>query len=82
MADNVFRDSVMTNMVDLVEILPALNVTEDPELEEMCADVKAALTGYSVKDLRKDAKIRETAGTEAKRIMDTMKGYMSAMQGA
>jgi len=36
-----FRDSVVPNLAKLVDVLPKLNVTGDPELERLTAEVRA-----------------------------------------
>src|SRR5690242_3131032 len=41
--ENPFRNSVVTNLVKLVDVLPNLNVTADPELERLAAEVGASL---------------------------------------
>jgi hypothetical protein len=41
--EHPFRDSVVTNLVKLVDILPKLNVTQDPELERLAAQVRPSL---------------------------------------
>src|ERR1700758_2288389 len=40
---NPFRDSVVTRLVKLVDVLPKLNVTADPELERLAAPGRASL---------------------------------------
>jgi hypothetical protein len=41
--EHPFRDSVVRNLVKLVDVLPKLNVTGDPELERLAAQVRASL---------------------------------------
>ncbi|HEV2498088.1 MAG TPA: hypothetical protein VGY31_00730 [Terriglobia bacterium] len=41
--EHPFRDSVVTNLMKLVDILPKLNVTADTELERLAAEVRASL---------------------------------------
>ena len=38
--EHPFRDSVVTNLVKLVDVLPKLNVTADPELERLAAELQ------------------------------------------
>lgn len=79
--DAIFRDTIVTNISDLVDLLPGLNVLDDPELERMRVDIQRTLAGYDPKDLRKDEAARSQAASEAQKIMDTMKGYMNAFGG-
>lgn len=76
--DAVFRDSTVRNLEELVELLPALNVTEDPELEKIRQDITDTLIGYQPKDLRKDSAVRQAAAKESRRIADQMAAFMSA----
>jgi uncharacterized small protein (DUF1192 family) len=79
--DAIFRDSTVKNLEELVEILPGLNVTGDPLLEQVRQDISAKLTGISPKDLRKDTQLRSSVGRDAQEIMDRMKGFMGAFGG-
>lgn len=80
MADGeaVFRDATVRNIEELVEILPGLNVTGDPNLDAMANEVKRTLAGYAPVDLRKKPEVRSQAALEAKDIMERMSGFMSA----
>ena len=80
-SDGVFRDTTVRNLEELVEILPAMNIMNDPDLERIRQDIKATIIGFEAKDLRKDAHVRNIAATEAKRIMDDMSGFMNAFGG-
>jgi hypothetical protein len=39
--EHPFRDSIVTNLVKLVDVMPRLNVTGDPELERLTAQLAA-----------------------------------------
>lgn len=81
MADKgaIFRDTTVTNMVDLLNILPGLNVVGDPNLKAIRKRLMDTLYGYDPSDLRKDEVLREAAAAEAQDIIETMKGFMGAM---
>jgi len=74
--DAVFRDTLITNMCELAELLPALNITDDPELEKMRRQVEKTLCSYEPKALRNDDKERAAAARDAQAILDAMAGYM------
>ncbi len=78
--DAVFRDSTVRNLEEIVEMLPALNITNDPALEAIRQDIVDTLIGYEPKDLRKDSDIRRIAAKESKRIVAQMAGFMGAFQ--
>jgi hypothetical protein len=74
-----FRDSVVTNLVRLVDVLPKLNVTGDPELERLTAQVRASLL-VDPKELRRSDDVREETRKAAAAIAQQMAGYMAAYQ--
>ncbi|NJL73622.1 MAG: hypothetical protein HC888_19950, partial [Candidatus Competibacteraceae bacterium] len=41
---NIFRDSLVSNLSELLDLIPALNVTGDPTLERLRADAAAVFT--------------------------------------
>jgi hypothetical protein len=48
-----FHGSLVTNVLDLVEILPRLNVNGDTDLNRFAEQVKGRLCNYSAQDLKK-----------------------------
>jgi len=74
----VFRDSMVGNIVKMAELLPRLNVNDDPQLEAMRRKVEQTLCGYTPEELRKNKQIRKQAATEAKDVLKTMAGYAEA----
>jgi prophage DNA circulation protein len=74
--DAIFRQSLVGNLQDLVQVLPSLNISGDQRLTEMSEAVEVLLCGYDPKDLRKDKVQREEAAQNAKDILNTMAGYM------
>ena len=74
--EHPFRDSVVTNLVKLVDVLPKLNVTGDPELERLAAQVRASLL-VDPQELRKSESIRTDTAKRAAEIARTMGAYMT-----
>lgn len=75
----IFRDSTVTNITTLLEILPGLNVLDDPELEKMRLQVEQTIAGYEPSELRQLPEVRSAAAKEADEIMASMRAYMNAM---
>ena len=50
----VFHDTLVTNAQDLCELLTAMNITNDPELERARARLEATISGVTPKDLREN----------------------------
>lgn len=74
--DAIFRDSLVGNVRELVDILARLNVTNDPDLEGMRQRVKTELTAYTPETLRNDPDVRQDAANKAQAILDAMQGLM------
>ena len=81
-ADNRFHDSLVGNLRNLVDLLPKLNIADDPELERMRQDVAAKLCRNDPSVLRPNSKdfdrtAREKQSNDAEQILDAMSGYVS-----
>jgi hypothetical protein len=75
--EHPFRDTVVTNLVKLVDVLPKLNVTNDPELDRLAERVRASLL-VDPKELRKSDAVRRETAKAAAAIAQHMAGYMAA----
>lgn len=74
----IFRDSTVEKIAELIDLVPGLNVLEDPNIEMIRQQVAAKLGGIEAKDIRKDPALRAELAGEAKAIVDQMSGFMSA----
>lgn len=77
----VFRDSTVTNLEEIVELLPSLNITNDPNLERIRADIEASIIGYTPKQLRKSEEVRASVSEDAQRILEDLSGFMTMFKG-
>jgi hypothetical protein len=77
--EHPFRDTVVTNLVRLVEVLPKLNVTGDPELERLAEQVRRSLL-VDPKELRQSEVTRNQTARAAAAIAQQMAGYMAGYQ--
>ncbi len=76
--DAVFRDSLIGNIQELVDILPSLNVMNDPKIAEMIKKTEKEICSVNdVKALRNDPKYRKEVAKSAADILKSMKGYVS-----
>lgn len=62
----IFRDTLVTNAVDMCGLLTKLNVTNDTKLESARKKLESALVGVTPADLRKDDALR----LDTKRAVD------------
>jgi len=74
--EHPFRDSVVHNLVKLMDVLPKLNVTPDPELERLAAEVRASLL-VDPQELRKSESVRNQTAQRAAEIALRMGVYMN-----
>jgi hypothetical protein len=65
----IFRDSLVTNAVDLCELLTKLNVANDPKLEQARKKLESAVSGVTAKELREDDNIRLVVKAEVDKIL-------------
>lgn len=74
--DAIFRDSLVENVVELVNLLPRLNVSGDPELNKLLKETQKKLCAFGPDQLRESAEARSKASDDAKAILDKMAGYI------
>ncbi len=69
----VFKDTLITNVEVLVELLPKLNITNEPELTGITARVRAQLLAEKPERLRRNKTVRAQVAASAKLILDEVK---------
>jgi hypothetical protein len=62
-------ESVIFNIKDLAELLPALNITQDSELDKMAIDLKRKLTPYTVEILKDSPLMRNELRRNGQKIL-------------
>jgi len=77
----VFRDSTVTNIGEMLDLIPGLNVLDDPDIEAVRQSIAKAFGNLDAKDIRKDPAHRAELAGEAKAIVDKMAGFMRAFGG-
>lgn len=71
-AKGKLHDSVIENLRELVAVLPALNIQDDPALERVRKKLEGSLCKVEIKDLRNDAKKREETRKKASSILSAL----------
>ncbi|MBW2645180.1 MAG: hypothetical protein JRE23_03190 [Deltaproteobacteria bacterium] len=74
--ENVFRDTLVTNLEDLCDLIPKMNIAGDIKINELAADAKAKLTKWEPAILREVPSIRKDVSNEAKKILKGMEGLI------
>lgn len=69
-----FTDSLVSNLVDLCDLLPGLNVTDDSAITSLHKEIVSKLTQHPAQALRDSEPTRKSVADEAKRILESMKG--------
>jgi hypothetical protein len=64
-----FHATMVTNVFDLVELLPRLNVNGDAELNRFAEQARQRLCGFTAQDLKKHDLLRVAAATDAAEIV-------------
>ncbi len=77
----VFRDSTITNIEELLDLIPGLNVLDDPAIEQVREAIAKSFGNLDPKGIRKDPTHRAQLADEAQAIMDKMGGFMKAFGG-
>ncbi|MEM9899371.1 MAG: hypothetical protein AAF742_08345 [Pseudomonadota bacterium] len=72
----VFRDTLIGNMEQLIELLPKLNLLNDPQLEAIRVRMAEELSGLEANTLREDHVLRREASDTADSILKTMADYL------
>lgn len=76
-ADGVFRDSLVENVRELVDLLPALNIAGDPELTKVAERMRQELCAEDAKTLRESETTRESVAKAAEAICEEVSQYLA-----
>jgi hypothetical protein len=68
----IFRDTLIGNVKDLLDIMDGLNVRNDPLLTGLAKDVEARIASADCQALRKDESFRKDVAKEADDIVNRM----------
>jgi hypothetical protein len=80
--DAIFRDTLVGNLSELCDLLPKLNIGDDPALMTMCEQVKSKLTSKTPDELRENKGVREKTALDANAILQMMSSYVGNGQDA
>ncbi len=76
-AQGVFRDSLVENVRELVDLLPSLNLTGDANLSAIAARMARELCAEDAKSLRENDKARESVAASAAAILEQVGAFMA-----
>ena len=75
--ENGFRDTLITNITELLDIIPSLNITNDPALADFVARIQKEVTVHSADALRDNESLRPIVAAKATEIFNKMSEYLS-----
>lgn len=73
--DAIFRDSLIENIVDLTDLIPALNITGDKKLARITKAIENTLCQIDPQEVRDNKEARKEAAEEAKELLETLNDY-------
>jgi hypothetical protein len=75
-SEHVFRDTLISNLEELIDLIPKMNIAGDPKINEIAAEAKLKLTGWDPQDLRDDDDLRKQVSKDAEKILGNMDGII------
>jgi len=76
-AQSTFKDSLVENVRALADLLPGLNIANDPALADVARKLRDGLSIYDAADLRESMNARETIIMRADDVLAQVGGYLS-----
>jgi hypothetical protein len=72
-----FRDSLVDNIRELVDLLPAFNMTNDPTLAAITARMQSELCSHDAQELRDKPRVRKAVAQAAESILVDVADFMA-----
>jgi hypothetical protein len=74
--DAIFRNSLFDNVQELCNLLPKLNLTNDPKLTALSQDIASTLLSWTPDNVRQSAIDRQAVASQAAAIQKKIAAYM------
>lgn len=75
-ADATFRDTLVPNVEELIDIIPALNITGDAAINRLADECRKKLLNWDCQTLRDDPEKREEVSQAADKILKQAEGLI------
>ena len=75
--ENPFRDTLVTNITELLDIIPSLNLTGDANIASFAQEMRESLTRFSPDQLREAEYRREDTAQRADEILSKMSAFLA-----
>lgn len=76
-SENNFRETLVSNIKELADILPVLNLADDPRLVKLQTQLVKDLCAYSPEELRASDAVRSKTAKKAQAILDKVNEYLA-----
>jgi hypothetical protein len=73
--DAVFRDTMLTNVRALCDVVPSLNLTQDPFISRMTDDIASLIGTVEPKVLRENPAVRKEVADKAKSLAERLRTF-------
>jgi hypothetical protein len=74
--DKGFHSTLVTNLEELVDLIPKLNIADDPDINELAAEAKLKLTKWDADTLKAVPSLRQEVADEADKMLKGMEGLI------
>lgn len=74
--NGIFRDSLVDGLKELCDLLPALNVLDDPRLKDFVSEARKLVDGITPQELRESPVVRTSTASKAQDIARRMSAFM------
>jgi hypothetical protein len=76
-ASGTFYDSLVENVAEIADLLPKLNLSDNPEFDKLAADLKSKLCAEDVKTLRENEDVRVAVRDDAAAILARVESLLA-----
>lgn len=76
----IFRDTLVSNIEEITNLIPALNISGDPKLEALRLRAKEELCHWTPDNLRECKSVRQETAQKAADILSQMSGYLGMVE--
>lgn len=75
--EHTFRDTLITNITELLDVVPALNVTGDATLTKFAEQIRKEIVAHTPDQLRDTESLRVSVAEKADAILTKMQGFLA-----
>jgi hypothetical protein len=72
----IFRDSLISNLEEIIDLIPSLNLANDKNLNQIANECREKLAQYKPNTLRNSKRIRADVAKQADELLKRMAGYV------